>query len=544
MITINKSLPTVVAAKNPVWVKGETDNHLIEEGQNQYIQLISNIKPIDGEVWTFQIDGRTFSFTWKDTPDQSGTEVSLNFTSSGMLTQIVDDYINQIPWFVYYNIYIDQVDIPGTGGYMNLWIRVDWRNAPLEFVSTSNGGNTVNTSNAESPIPRQAREDFRTILFLYGELLNPSLSNFRYNPIAEIDSNPTDDGAIGFNLSPALLQEVKFFKPDVFTNLNQCFGIATGQSLFFFFRMEEQYYDGESQVRAFPLQIFPQAPTANTKLSDHDGSYFVAIHSKMPLKEFSENTFTSDYVTSGPAKKFLTHRPRVSTIHPSEPVFLHYIQNESVEVGVHVTLYLADGSTDSAVLQQETQSIDDGEAVHFIRAGIGNNELLQTFIDGREVVRYEIKLVAYGWGGGGGSPQNFSEPFTFIVEDRDWQHINYLLFENPLGGLDTFRITGDVVITDETSGEIIHSAQKQLQSEEFYDMVNSIRQPGFAVFSGIRKSRAEIEWARDIKNSDNVYLLYQGKEYKVLVDKAEEEILKERDSVFSMNFKLKMAFYD
>jgi hypothetical protein len=540
MITINKSIEDVVASKNPVWVEATTDNYVLNEGTNQLLFIGSPNQPIENEVWTFKIKDFEFSIVWKNTPDKSGFEILRNIANQAEANTVAFDQIDNAPNFVLYEISTFLISRPGfnPSNWIEITLSVSWENAPLEFIGTSNGMNAVNASTSIVAVPRSVRPDFRVLCAIYNEFETPSFPfTFRFSPPYVLDSNPNDDSNVAFNLMPALNQMVEFYKAP----LNAAaFSVATGASKNFFYRLEEQYAEDGKQTRRWPVNVFPQAPTEDTVLSDHDGTYFVAVHGKMPLLSYSEQNYFLGYGKPDVDRKFLTLRPKESTLHITEPVWLYYIQTEEYEVELHAKIYLANGGIDQSMIVKETLGVDDGENVHVVCVGVANNSLLKTFINNRDVVKYEVWLEREVMS----VNERITEIMTFVIEDRDFQEINYLLFENPLGGLDTFRVTGNIIAQDESTGEIVHLAEKQLQSKSFIKMVNNLRQGGFSIFSGIRKSIAEIEWARQIQSAENVTLLRKGEEFKLIVLKDQKDIWSLKESIFSIELKVKLAHYD
>jgi hypothetical protein len=540
MITVETETPKVIPSGNPCLLKAFTDNFVVEPGTNQVLFIVSDNKPIDGEVWTFKLREQEFSFTWKDSPNDSGYEISRNFNNQAELDVVAKNELDNIPLFVkneILTIYIGQPAV-APGKYMDWAIEVSWKYGPLEFMGTSNGGNTVVGTTSIALVRRSLRLDFRVVCSLFGQFDASSFPvPFRFSPLAEVDSNPSDNGALLFNIAVPLRSLVSFFRQPLGAAI---FAICPGMTKWYFYRLEEHYYDSNFQFQENPKMIFPQAPFDNTHILDHDGEYFVACHSKMPLKQFQGNLFFLDYAKISESKKFLTERPRISSIHPTEPVWLYYIMLQEMEVELNAKVYLANGASDQNIVAKETLSADDGENIHAVCVGMANNSDLVDFIANRDVVKYEVWLSAEI----DSVNTVISETMTFIVEDRDFEECNYILFENTLGGLDTFRCTGSVVFGDETEGDVLHKAALELESKPFYTMANNQTQPSLLINTGLRTSREEIEWGSKIMKSENVWFLRKGTEFQIIPEKSSRSIWNTQDSVYALAFNCKEAYYD
>jgi len=539
MITISKPTQNAVFTKNPVKIEGSTDNYVLNSALPQVMLLTAPIpnSAEPDEVWSWRIGELEFEWIFKPTPDASGYQIQEDISTWAQFSYAVRNQMNRCPAFAQNTVIVDPNFGFGVPGFMTLLIIKGNSPDELEFLGSSNVPNNalITVSNTPS-VAFSARTDFRILCQIYKQLDVEILPVIQQ--LSNVDAHPNNEGDFVLNLQTALRPYLQWHMVDIETaEFQNCPGMAMA----FWLRIFEMYYNGSQEVWEWPKELY--ATGIETDLSgfveNFDGHYLAAFHGKMPLEEFDESLFMEKYIDYSATKNFLTHRPRESSSHKKEPIWLYYTSIEAK--GSHnlvAKLYLSNGATDTSTIKSFTPTNNNPEHwVHAVPVGIANNLSLETFIDGRDVVKYEVWLTDE-------TDTQITEAFTFVLDDRDYEEINYILFESPLGGLDTIRVTGAITAVDYSTGDVVHLAAKQNNSEAFFEMVNNNRQEGFSINTGHRKTIEEIEWARQILNSENVYLLRENKLTKLIVEREEAQPWSNRDSLFALTFNCRLAYYD
>lgn len=530
MITIDNNIPVVVPVKNPVLLKGSTDNFETSSPSNQFLTFQFALPTtLNTESWFFKCGTLEFEWQWVASPDTSGYQMPANLANNSSNLLLLQEAFNMCPALILINC-STLVFSAGPSIFVTFEKAPDLFPFELEFVLSTypfNNGTIQGSINDIASQQRVIRQDFRVICALYENTIQTGLVALaRYKPIAQIDSNPNNQNEIGFNLAHGVRSMVNWFMPDVDS---QGFGPCIGMSAQYLASVFEQWFDGQSQKPAFLIDLFP---------GNNPDKRFIALHAGMLFKEFDPVKFVDEYCTNGPDKKFLTYRPRISTFHESEPIWLYFFLDEDIKIDLYVKLYLANGTIDDTKLTTYEPDISEGVHIHYVPCGVANNEDIKNFIGVRDYTKIEV------WLNNKDDDSKISETMTFIREDRDWEHINYILFESPLGGLDTFRITGNIVSIDFSSGEVAQLGRNQLENKEFFKMLNNISNPGVSINTGWRSLKSEIEWARQIQNSENVFLLENGKLHNLILDRKEQRPFSLKNSLYSLEFNAKFAYYD
>jgi len=201
--------------------------------------------------------------------------------------------------------------------------------------------------------------------------------------------------------------------------------------------------------------------------------------------------FLNDYISAS-VQKFLSTKGSTRITRTGQPEWLSFICKTT---GTHTLKF-----TILATSGPYTLDVDfDVPAPALVHLPVGlPQQAIEAAVASGSLVSYEVGV----WKSGG----YISEEITFIKDTRYAHHPRFFIFENSLGGIDTFCATGDKLpdtrfsrtITEQVRTSDTRTAQGVLQ------MVLNEAEDSFVLNTGYLNTTAESLWLKDLLLSKNV----------------------------------------
>ena len=218
---------------------------------------------------------------------------------------------------------------------------------------------------------------------------------------------------------------------------------------------------------------------------------FCKAGAAIPTQGDFADDFLNDYISAS-VQKFLTSKGSTRITRAAQPEWLSFICKTT---GTHTLKFVILATTGPYTLDVDF-TVPEPALVH-LPVGLPQ-QAIEAAVASGSLISYEVGV----WKSGG----YISEEITFIKDTRYAHHPRFFIFENSLGGIDTFCATGDKLpdtrfsrtITEQVRTSDTRTAQGVLQ------MVLNEAEDSFVLNTGYLNTAAESLWLKDLLLSKNV----------------------------------------
>ena len=517
-ITWNRKLPIVALVNNPALVYLETDNHPYDTGSKYQYHLDNLLYPANNDTLSFSFNGTTVVFTFKTTPDASGTQIIVRTTET--YTQYLNIIRNSIIQnYDIANNYLVEIFNDGT-----LHIRFTALNNgdEWEITQSESGSNFTFTE-----IIIGTDDDYYDNFQLMCQVWKGDSGSSTDVLLGEDRATPDANGEVVFDIA-------KYLQPEIETSFTWPEETAVYQhvlgSAFF------QYFIRIAEIKGIPPVV--QAVSAQT------GYY--ALAGKKPDWKFDEDYRTlvdeaawegTTRLTYNQERSFLTNQPaykRIAKFQPEKLIFINW--STEVSLNIRYKLYYTDGTTFEnditfTTVQYRVHELSIGPAwinIHTIDAN-------------KTVSHYTIVLVDSS-----GSPTPRSEVQTYVFDYGPYKNERYFLFKNQRGGFDTvcFRglrqrglaIQADSIVSADGIGTPFTRLKRTRHS------INS--SSPIKIASG-PLDELELDHYKEILLSDEIYMVVDGNLHNcAIVTNSVDDLKTDNQYTYNLNIEVLTDYVD
>ena len=480
--------------KNPVVWEMSTDNEFSTDGVVVQQTLELNVIPSDGDTLSLEwLDGgRDLTFTFRNSPDDSGLELDRSGAHANVASYIQNLLLSELR-----SNYLLNKDFDISYQATNKVLFTAKENGEsYEFTFNSDGVYAPTFTITQNGVDPEVRDNFRVVAELAARYDGDS--DWQK---AELEMVPIDSEVI-FNFQHLL----QAFDKLVLPNLNTAVPVnASEQVIEFQTRFAEAFGTTISVQRSLQYA---------TKYGVYGG---------LNLRDRLGVNFESAVLP-----EFLTHRYNTS-IRESQPYFLAFWNGASEQVNEDVTAALTytDGSTATKTLYTKT----------FLAYGLYllpvKYSLLAALADSGKTVKSAVIKTGGQLSGA-----------RLNIDRTNAKDETIIAYRNAFGVLEIECFTGEVLKTFETKFEEADVWRKWDASYQEARMVNYGGKQiyGLSINSGwFSKDRAEL--LADLLSSDRHYLVLNGKYLPVRLKADEFEISQTRRGSFN-SFQLDISFLE
>lgn len=197
---------------------------------------------------------------------------------------------------------------------------------------------------------------------------------------------------------------------------------------------------------------------------------------------------------------FLTWQPQVKEIKYHDPEFLTYYS--AINSEVKLKAFFANGD------QTITFANLNSNELNTVNVNYGN--VASSFTD--VVLYFDVWIEAPGG-------IRLTSIQRYVLTNKVYENESLIVFENSVGGIDVIRLTGQI---EEKNTSSISNAL----FDEYVVEFDSLPERAFTINSGYLKNNRETQWAVDLINSLQKYLILDGNLTPVYSDKPEISAVK------------------
>lgn len=483
-ITWNRKLPIVAMVNNPALVYLETDNHPYDTGSKyQYHLDLIVTYPAHNDTIRFSFNGIAVQFTFKNTPDTSGTQIAVR------TSETYNQYLNLIR-----NSIIQNYDIANN---YNVEIFNDGT-LHIRFTALNNGADYEITFNESASsftfteIIIGTDDEYYDYFQLMCQVWKGDGGSSTDTLLGEDRATPDANGECVFDIA-------KYLQPEIETSFTWPEESAVYQhvlsSAFF------QYFIRIAEVKNIP----PVVQAVSLQVG------YYAMAGKKPDWKFDYDYRTlvdeaawegTTRLTYNQERNFLTNQPAHKRIAQHQPEKLFFI-NWSAETSLNIryTVYFTDGTT----FQNDVTFSTVQYRVHEL--SIGPDWLNIYTIDiTKTVSHYTVVLVDSS-----GPPTARSEVQLYEIDYGPYKNERFFLFKNQRAGYDTlcFRglrqrgtsISSDTIISAGGAGNPFQVKKRNRFS------INEA--PTVRISSG-PLTEVELDHYKEILLSEEIYMVVNG----------------------------------
>lgn len=492
-LTQNTSPGDQVLTKNPVVWEFSTDNEFSINGQ-QSIQTLSLDKiPDDGDTVSLEWlnGGRVLTFTFRDTPDDSGLELDRSGAHANVASYIQNLLLAELNSNYFINLDFE-VSYLATD---KILFKSRTESSDYDFTSTSHSGSiTVTHTISQAGVTPVRRPNFRIV----------SEISMRYVGDPDWDRSELElvpiEGEVIFDFKNLLQSYDKMVLPP----LNSA-----------------QIVDASSQIVEFMTRFAEAFGTALSVQRSAVSNVKYGIYGGFNLRDRLGFNFESAILP-----EFLTHR-NVIHLREVQPYFLA-LWNQDSEIqnaNVQCVLTYSDGTSSTNNLYTETFAPFSLSLIP-----VGHSRLSSIAVSGKTISRAIVGV------------DGLVSGVTIVFDRKNVRKETIIAYRNSFGVIETEVFTGEVLKTFKTEAETTDLWKKwndpvqeprtvKFQGENVF---------GLKVNSGwFSKERAEL--LADFLSSELHFLIINGKYIPVILKVNEFEISGTRSGSFN-SFDIEVLF--
>ncbi len=517
-ITWNRKLPTVAMVNNPALVYLETDNHPYDTGSKYQYHLDNLLYPAHNATMRFSFNGTAVLFTFKNTPDASGTQIKVR------TTEIYLDYLN-----VLRNSIIQNYDIANNynveifnDGTLHIRFTALNNGDEWEITFTESGSNFTFTE-----IIIGTDDEYYDNFQLMCQVWKGDSGSSTDVLLGEDRATPDANGECVFDIA-------KYLQPEIETSFTWPEETAVYQHVLtnaFF-----QYFIRFAEVKGIPPVV--QAITTQVNL--------YALTGKKPDWKFDEDYRTlvdesawdsTTRFSYNKERSFLTNQPafkRIGQHQPEKLFFINWYSETSLDI--RYTVYFTDGTSFQ-------NGVTFGSSEYWLHElSIGPDWLNIYTIDvAKTVSHYTIVLVDSS-----GAPTERSEVQTYVIDYGPYKNERYFLFKNQRGGFDTvcFRglrqrglaIQADSIVSADGIGNPFTRLKRTRHS------INS--SSPIKIASG-PLDELELDHYKEILLSDEIYMVVDGNLHNcAIVTNSVDDLKTDNQYTYNLNIEVLTDYVD
>lgn len=510
-LTITSSPAIVALTGNPVRFTIHTNNNIATPGTCSALVITFFDTGAAGDSFTLKWADKSLTFVCSPTPDDSGLQiVDLSVIAN------LNDWVDAATVDLRANYLTDKYySIGCEGSQLTLTAKNKGSIYDLEFEAEWTNGVNPPTAILTAGVDEVARTFYKLGLQLqlgFGE---------DWEFVGE-DILPVDpDGNATFDLHRLFADRVysEFQWPESSVDIMV---LRAHQCMQYYIRYFEQYGDSIFQGKLTASDTFNILAAGISHLQE-------AIYNRQSL-----TTPTSFWTKLQYNQYFLTWQPKEKLIDRWQTEKLYYLVRESIaSLNLKIEINYNDDTAKSTITKKTIANpVEFG--VYEIICGL--NRLQLAGYDTGIIDFYRVWIED-------GSANRISEIRTFTIDYSNHEEVRQFLFLNSLGGYDTLRVTGDV----EDSIELERSTISKVLGADFTELDHQVAAGSVSEVKTYKANtgwltREQVAWIRDFFLSKQVYQIVVGKLVPVLVTTTQATQRRDREDLFSIDFKYRRAF--
>lgn len=483
-ITLNTVPINHSAMRNPMLVEMTGSDYYSNTGTQQVVVVTDNVPRTSGQTATFTIGESVIIVTFFNSPNSTNAEVRAH-TNSTTFDQMIGNF-NEIP------ILGELFTITGTYGVFPQVITFTQKKADTTKQLTITGWTGAGIANTAAVNP-VTQPNYKGIVRVYKQ--SDFTANREFNLIAEFGAIP---GETGNDMSIKELQKAfsGVLVPDPPQDVDTAGIVACTKMHCWYWLAANERYGSE-------------AKDYTPKMHGYKNNYPSVVRGGMPWETWDADVVNDDYFSS--ASLFFFTNLKTKTVGTGQPEWLYFYNPEVRTVKVHVTATFTDGTTDTFY---SATTVDLAIGMWRVPVGYTQMDIVGsvTIPSGQKVVSYTVDLH-------NASNTALTEEITYKV-DHGSAAEEYLVWENLWGGYDTLRLRGAMGYGVE--GETVDAVAVQQPDYETNEgpisTYNTRNRDVISVGTGML-TRTEMEWLKELADSDDMYLVSGNKLQRYVLDK-------------------------
>lgn len=487
-ITITTQPKKYSGAKNPMALVVETDNYVQTAGTSQVVDVEDNLAVNDGDSIQLTIGSTSLTITFKTTPDLEKMEVKTYFGGGAADYNEMISNLNQLPvlgelftitgvWGAYPQHIIFTQKEASTANELTI---VSW---PFHNKTVTDAVNTV------------YRNNYKGIVNIYAQGTEQGIRETT-TLLQQLEATPDQDNEMTFELQNAFKGHLKADVPSSATD-NGMAVLCPNAYTHYWVEIGEKYGDNNTY---YPLSMIGKA-----------ANYKGAILGGMKWEQWDDDTVNDEYFANA-TNRWLTNMPAEKRVKTTEPLWLHaFVNVHNTGVQLMVDVFFSDGTDDGFT---QVGSIGTVEGVY--RWAVGYTQLNipgnVTIPAGEVVTHYTVSVL-------NGTGTVITETYE-IKLDHSYSDDKYIIFKNMWGYMDTLCARGEY--TRGISAESIDAVAVELPVYSSTDgplQQYATKSRETIVWNTGFLTAAEIEWLKELAESDEVYIVEGTKLIRVTVDR-------------------------
>jgi len=452
--------------------------------------------------------------TAKEAPDDSGIQIIAPTAPFPSIPDYIDDeLIPSIKW----NYDIEDLFEVGRIGDAFKFIA---KNKGSLYDITLKGGYTAPIS---SDVPVAGQDQIANSFF---SINVRTRINDAILPSSEIHLPGNDGGVADFFVE-------KLIKPELSTGFNVDEDIIITKR--------------ENIIKPYTIEYFERYGSPPDEYKVYSSNTFYALFGGISKKTQARynDASTNWWEEAQKNKMFLTWHPRPKKVYPDQPERLYFMNLLTNNIELHVIIEKTDGNKISD--DKFLQATPDQYKVYEINTSPEN---LASYVTGGSALlaAEEIRsFIVYIKQNGGIK----SEAFQYVLNYKPAKIRRAFVFQNSLGGFDTFIATGRIQKAAALNRQIYRTyLQPYFKTEDFE--VRNIRpnkQEKFSASTGWlnlkhNDGRSMSEYIADFFHSEKVYQIVKGKLLPVVITSQTPVLNKDDNYTFAINFNYEPAYSD
>jgi len=515
-ITINTDLDSQVPAGNPDWLRLKTDNYVAAAGTLGVWVFEINGQPAVDKTLTFTFGEYEIILTTKNTADASGYQTNRPNDTATMTAFVACLNLNYL--LSKYFVITDGGWTSGVGKF-TITQREKTTDTVLTYAFESGSNVAYTATGSTAPVAPSYQPNFK----LKCEILH----RYDFTDLTKLRTAATLEGVpklvgsewqVDFNFQKILRSLVNFDKPAYGETTHS---LCDSMIAYYGYKIMESY--GEP-ILPYYMQDFSQT-----------GTPYATVLSREPFAIHGAETWNTRY-TSAAFNKFLHNRPTLLQTNADANQYLYsYVKSGKTQSRTYIKVYYEDG-TDSGDTLVRTLSHSGTYKGRIMRTNAGYNALGVGALDPSKIVDYYEVWIADS------SILQVTEKYKFSVDFSKYEHNNYILFSNPLGGFDTAWLRGELGFNKEYFGIDTVNAILPGYTQGNMNSQNTGEQWQYEFNSGQLASKEELRWMAQIAQAEEVYYIGATDYVKLIVDrKSVDPVDNTMESLNAFSFKARVA---
>lgn len=513
-VTLTRQAPFINRVEDDILFFFSTDNLYSSTGTAASLIFQYDSDPVEDETLTIQLANYgTLVFTFKDSPDNSGTQLptrgadTLDVFLDNIVTYLKKNYIlntyYEISWFLFilgYNVVIQARDV-GEIYIIDSFACDNTRFVELVLVD---GEDDVK------------RENYTMVMQIWVQ------NNGAYELAGEERIAPGNDLTARFNASD-------YIQPYIKANFNWEY-----DSLNSVYNWPENYRNfyvtyGES----YGLDAHVYGMT--------ESSDMIAVPGKTHKRTFNEkyidnisvwNTYKEVFNT---LNEFLTNQPSIKKTRKDYPekLYLPFIPAEdNTGIEVKYKLYYTDSTTDTVTVV----NTHNDECIFEINTDVWNN-VLEEENPTKEIEKYEVWVER---------PDGtvISNVQTYVIDYSNYHHEHVFFFRNNRGGFEVARMFGVKSIDTEYEKDMLtHGPSLENPLERIKKITSNVDAEDIIKVNTGHITLQDMDWLSEFFESEDVgaYEWINKKLIPIHIDKSTIHKFENKNFVLSMSFEYRRA---